>query len=80
MGKNRLRKWLFIYALCETGDINVDSDAMSGHNERCSISYSMLSVHSGGGVEAGELYEEEWRTGSWTSLIRRQDGGRDLNV
>ena len=56
------RKWLFIYALCETGNINVDSDGdVWAHNERVfDLVFNARACILQEALKWAKLYEEEW--------------------
>lgn len=56
------RKWLFIYALCETGNINVDRDGdVWAYNERVFDLVFNAEAHIlEEALKRAKLYEEEW--------------------
>jgi hypothetical protein len=60
--KTDLRKWLFMYALCETSDINVDSDGdVWAHNEQVfDLVFNAGACILAGALNRAKLYEEEW--------------------
>lgn len=60
--KTDLRKWLFIYALCETTNINVDSDGdVWSHNEQVfDLVFNAGACILEEALKRAKLYEEEW--------------------
>lgn len=60
--KTDRRKWLFMYALCETSNINVDNDGdVWAHNEQVFDLVFNAEAHIlEGALKRAKLYEEEW--------------------
>ncbi len=60
--KTDRRKWLFMYALCEISDINVDSDGdVWAHNERVfDLVFNAEACILEEALKRAKLYEEEW--------------------
>lgn len=76
--KTDRRKWLFMYALCETSDINVDSDGdIWSHNERVfDLVFNAEACILKGALNRAKLYEEQWPGNGELDEFDRKTGRR----
>lgn len=76
--KTDRRKWLFVYALCETADINVDSDGdVWAHNERVfDLVFNARACILQEALKWAKLYEEEWPGNGELDEFDRKTGRR----
>jgi hypothetical protein len=76
--KTDLRKWLFMYALCETSDINVDSDGdVWAHNEQVfDLVFNAGACILEEALKRAKLYEEQWPGNGKLDEFEKKTGRR----